>query len=115
MTTATRTTKAGPITRSISIGPAVNGLCAASVTEAHHRKGEPKIQCDTYFLRRIPSEIGGLALEVEKWGDSELRHVLLNAPGGGHTCDCKWGTYCPNSKPCRHVEMCLQTVREGKL
>jgi hypothetical protein len=43
-----------------------------------------------------------------------VRHVLLNAPGGGHTCTCPWGSYKPNDKNCRHVEMCLQAVRENK-
>ncbi|HTU21624.1 MAG TPA: hypothetical protein VMG10_26545 [Gemmataceae bacterium] len=105
-----RTTKAGVIYRMLSLGEPVNGLLAASVAEV---KGGVT-STDTYYLRRIESQIGGVAFEVEKTGDSEPRHVLLNAPGGGHTCTCKWGSYKPNSKPCRHVELCLKAVREGK-
>lgn len=114
MTTSTRTTKAGQIYRLLSLGDAVNGLLAASVCETKIGKKANTTTCDTYYIRRIRSEIGGVAFEIEKTGDAEVRHVLLNAPGGGHTCDCKWGTYQPNGKPCRHVEMCLQALRERK-
>lgn len=116
-TTATRTTKAETITRSIAVSKAASGTCAASVSEVHHRKDQPKIVSDTYFLRLIRSDIGGIALEVEKLGESELHHVLLRASGHGHghTCDCKWGTYKSRLKPCRHVEMCLQALLEGKI
>jgi hypothetical protein len=112
---STRTTKSEIITRSIAISQAKNGTCAASVSEVHHRKSEPKIVSDTYFLRLIRSHIGGIALEVEKLGESELHHVRLSARGNDHNCDCKWGTYKSHLKPCRHVEMCLQALREGKL
>jgi hypothetical protein len=84
MTTQTRHTKAGSIFRLISLGAAVNGLLAASVSEV---KGQHSTH-DTYFVRRIPADFG-VGFELEKTGDAELRHVLLNAPGGGHTCDCK--------------------------
>jgi|SRR5579884_1539183 len=110
MTTATRTTKAGKITRILSYGEAVNGLLAASCTEAH---SAGKITSDTYFLRRQPSDFG-VAFTVEKT-DGTVYDALLNAPGGGHSCDCPHGTYRPNSKPCRHVEMCLQALRERKI
>lgn len=113
--TTTRTTKAETITRSIAVSQSTNGTCAASVSEVHHRKSQPKIDSDTYFLRLIRSDIGGIALEVEKLGESELHHVLLRASGNGHACDCKWGTYKGHVKPCRHVEMCLQALLEGKI
>jgi hypothetical protein len=113
--TATRTTKNETITRSIAIATAANGTCVASVTEAHKRKSEPKLLLDTYFLRSIVSKIGGTAIEIEKLGESEVHHVLLEARGNGHKCDCKWGTYKSHVKPCRHVEMCLQAIQEGKI
>jgi hypothetical protein len=113
--TATRTTKSETITRSIAVSQAKNGTCAASISEVHHRKGEPKIESDTYFLRLIRNQLGGIAVEVEKLGKSELHHVRLNTSGVVHTCDCKWGTYKGHAKPCRHVEMCLQAIQEGKL
>jgi len=113
MTTATRTTKSETITRSIAVSKAANGTCAASISEVHHRKSEPKIESDTYFLRLIRNQLGGIAVEVEKLGESELHHVRLHGHSG--ECDCKWGTFKSHLKPCRHVEMTLQAVREGKL
>jgi hypothetical protein len=113
MTTTTRQTKACKITRHLNLGEAVNGLIAAGVTEVHHRTGEPKIVVDNYFLRRQPSDFG-VAFQVEKFG-GETYDVLLNAPGGGHSCDCKWGCYGGHKKPCRHIELALQAVREHKI
>jgi hypothetical protein len=112
---STRQTKAGQIFRLITFGSAVKGLLAASVSETKIGKHTNNTTTDTYYLRRIPSEIGGIAIEVEKTGDAEVRHVLLNALGGGHSCTCKWGSYAGHKKACRHIETCFQAIREGKL
>jgi hypothetical protein len=111
MTTATRATKAGPITRTITITFALAGRCEVRVTETQGHK----ITTDTYLLERQPSAFG-VAFWVRKCSDEREQYdVLLNAPGGGHTCDCKWATYKGHLKPCRHIEAALQAVRERKI
>jgi len=112
MTTATRTTKAGRITRTIDLSDALNGMVLATVNEVHN--DGVKITSDLYWLRRQPSAFG-LAFTVEKAADKTAYDVCLNVPGGGHSCDCPWGSYGGHKKPCRHVEICLQTIRERKL
>ena len=112
-TTATRTTKTETITRVITSGE-ICGTCLVTVTEAHHRKrGEPRMEHQSYLLRPIANQLVGLAVEVEKMGEAELHHVRLHKHS--HECDCKWGTYKGHIKPCRHVEMCLQAIQEGLL
>ncbi len=110
MATATRKTKAGPITRSITITFALGGTCEARVSE---KQGD-STTTDTYLLSRQPSDFG-IAFPVRKMDEEASYDVCLNAPGGGHTCDCKWGTYKGHIKPCRHVEMAIQALRERKL
>ncbi|SRR5579871_695360 len=111
MSIVTRTTKAGNITRTIEIAPPNGGPLLATVVEQLGHK----IDVQSYWLTRIRSQIGGMAFQLEKFDDGTIYDVLLNAPGGGHTCDCKWGSFKPNAKPCRHVEMCLQALRERKV
>jgi hypothetical protein len=112
MTTTTRQTKQARITRQIELSDSLNGLVLAVVTEVHN--GGQKITCDLYWLRRQPSDFG-VAFTCEKAQDGASYDVLLNAPGGGHSCDCKWSSYRGHLKPCRHIEACLQAVRERKL
>jgi hypothetical protein len=104
-----RTTKAGPITRSITVTFALAGRCEARVLETQGNKSTQ----DTYLLERQPSAFG-VAFTVRKI-DGEQYDVCLNVPGGGHSCDCKWATYKGHIKPCRHIEMALQACREQKL
>src|SRR5215469_16880494 len=118
MISTTRLTKAAHITRQIRISVEEDfgaPLTIAVVFEKHQGKKTTKCTSDAYVLRRIPSEIGGVGVEVEKAGDPEARHVLLNQPGGGHSCTCKWGSYKGHVSACRHILAALQAVREGKL
>jgi hypothetical protein len=111
MCTATRTTKAGPISREVTITFALAGRCEVRVVETQGHK----ITSDTYLLERQPSQFG-VAFTVRKCSDEREQYdVLLNAPGGGHSCDCKWGTFKSYIKNCRHVDLCLQAVREQKI
>jgi hypothetical protein len=110
MATATRTTKAGPITRSITVSFALAGRCEVCVRET---QGD-NTTTDTYLLSRQLSQIGGSAFRVRKI-DGESYDVLLNKPGGGHSCTCKWGSYKAHIKNCRHMDLCIQAVRERKL
>jgi hypothetical protein len=111
MTTTTRTTKAGPIQRSITITHALCGRCEVRVTEVQRGKRTE----DTYLLEQLPSQIGGVVFTVRKFADGgDSYQVLLNAPGGGHSCDCKWDCYGSHKKNCRHVDLCLQALREKK-
>lgn len=110
MRTATRTTKSETIRRTISIAFALAGTCEARVTEDNGRK----ITTDSYLLSRQPSDFG-IAFRVRKCDSEDAYDVCLNAPGGGHTCDCKWGTYKGHIKPCRHVEVAIQAIRERQI
>src|SRR5579884_1544844 len=86
MATATRTTKAGPITRSITISFALADRCEVCVRGTQNNL----TTTDTYLLSRQPSDFG-IAFSVrEVDAEGERYDVLLNAPGGRHTCDCKW-------------------------
>lgn len=112
-TTTTRQAKAATIRREIEISePAPSGLILASVTEIHN--AGQKITVDLYWIRRQASDFG-LAFAVEKGLDGTVYDVLLNAPGGGHSCDCAHGCYGSHRKNCRHVECCLQAIREQKI
>lgn len=118
MATSTRTTKAGTIERTISITVEDNfgRTVFANVFEKTQLKTKVKLSSEVYTLERISSDFG-VAFQVNKMtGDNagECYDVCLNVPGGGHSCDCPHGTYRPNDKPCRHVEMCLQALRERK-
>jgi hypothetical protein len=110
MTTTTRTTKAGPISRTITISHALAGRCEVRVTEVQNGKRTE----DTYLLERMASDFG-TAFSVRKFAEGgDTYDVLLNGPGGHHSCDCKWGTYKSHVKNCRHVDLCLQALREKK-
>jgi hypothetical protein len=112
--TATRATKSETITRAIAMTLLADGSISACVAEFRERKsGAKKAVMDSYLLRPIPCDIGGTAVEVEKSGSDEVHHVRLGEYGG--ECDCKWGTYKSNVKPCRHVEMIQRAIAEGKL
>jgi hypothetical protein len=109
MTATMRTTKAGQITRSVIISFALAGRCEVWVSETQGHKTTE----DTYLLARQPSDFGA-AFTVRKCSDErEVYDVLLSR--NGHTCTCPWGTYKAHVKPCRHMEMCLQALREKKL
>src|SRR5262249_12799707 len=116
--TMTRTTKQATITRQITISEERapwGRTIYAQAFEQHHGNGQRKNVPDVSPLERIPSDFG-LAVRVDKQlCEGESYDVLLNAPGGGHTCDCAWGSYGGHKKPCRHVEAALQAVREQKL
>jgi hypothetical protein len=110
MTTTTRTTKQATITRTITITHALAGRCEVRVTEVRNGKRTE----DTYLLERQPSDFG-TAFTVRKFTEGgDTYAVCLNMPGGGHSCDCKWGTYKAHVKNCRHVDLCLQALREKK-
>jgi hypothetical protein len=110
MQTTQRTTKAGVIRRDIEVNRYNAGPALAHVTEI---KGDI-ITVDLYWLRRMPSDFG-VYIAVEKGETGEVHDVLLNAPGGGHTCTCKWGTYKGHTKPCRHIETALLACKEQKI
>lgn len=81
----------------------------------------------TYLIRRIESQVGGLAFRLDKIATeyepeedgiltmriAERYDVLLDGPRS--TCDCKWGTYGGHKKPCRHVAGLLRLHADGKL
>jgi hypothetical protein len=105
----TRTTKAGQITRDVEIGDNHGGICRVHVTET---KG--KVVSDTsYWLSRIPSQIGGRAFQVEKDG-GEIYNVLLSGYKGD-SCDCPAGCYQRSPVPCRHIHLCHQATLENKI
>jgi hypothetical protein len=110
MTSTQRITKAGPISRTISVSFALAGRCEVCVRET--KVG--LTTTDTYLLSRQPSHIGGVAFQVKKC-DGESYDVLLNQPGGGHSCTCKWGSYKAHIKNCRHMDLCIQALRERKI
>src|SRR5262249_25463687 len=110
MTTTTRQTKSATIARVITVSFALAGRCEVCVRETTHGK----TTTDTYLLERQPSDIGGIAFQVKKC-DGESYDVLLNQPGGGHSCTCKWGSYKAHIKNCRHMDLCIQALRERKI
>jgi hypothetical protein len=110
VTTTTRRTKAATITRTTTISFALCGTCEVRVSET---KGNTTTT-DTYLLTRQPSDFG-VAFSIRKCDSTDTYDVCLNMLGGGHSCDCKWGTYKSHIKPCRHVEACLQALREHQL
>jgi hypothetical protein len=84
------------------------------VRSSSHRDASQQTPQDTYLLERQPSDFG-VAFHVRKYSEeNEQYDVCLNVPGGGHSCECKWATYKGHIKPCRHVEMALQALRERK-
>jgi hypothetical protein len=110
-TTTTRTTKQATITRTITITHAnACGRCDVRVTEV--QRGITTMT--EYLLERMPSDFD-VAFRVRKLtDDGEQYDVCLNGPSGHHSCDCKWGTYKSHFKNCRHVDLCLQALRERK-
>jgi hypothetical protein len=110
-----RTTKAGQIERTIHVAMWSNTI-HATITETKQLKTKTTSTSTTYILRPIPSQMGGVGVEVEKLDESgEVYNVLLNAPGLGHSCDCPHGTYRGHVKPCRHIEACLEALKRGLL
>src|SRR5262249_11040136 len=113
MWTQERTTKAARITRTITVTADLDfgsRTTIAVVFEKHEGKKTTKCTSDAYLLERIPSQMGGIGVEVVKSGstsEGEVYQVLLNAPGGGHDCTCPHGAYRGHVKPCRHVEAAL--------
>jgi hypothetical protein len=83
------------------------------VVSVETQKSAKSVQTDLYFVRQQVSDIGGMAFHFEKMGQPESTYdVLLNAPGGGHSCEC-WGSmrWTPKTgKPCRHVQAALAIV-----
>jgi hypothetical protein len=110
MTTTTRQTKAGQIERRLLLGIRCNGETFAIVSETLQRKTTSTTTQDAYTLRRIPSDIGGIAAEVTKqYADGEVYHVHLDKHLGD-SCTCPGGTYKGN---CRHLEMVKEGIRRG--
>ena len=97
--------------QTIHVGEKNEGLRVVAV-ETH--KSAKSIVTDLDFVRQQVSDFGGMAFHFEKMGDASFTYdVLLNAPGGGHTCEC-WGSlrWAPKTgKPCRHVQAALQIIR----
>jgi hypothetical protein len=91
-----------PVQRIFHLSAAVHGAVLCTVTET----AGGKTTCSLYWLRRQPSDFG-LAFQIEKPAEGLVYDVLLNGPGGGHTCDCPWGAYKGHVKACRHIEACL--------
>jgi hypothetical protein len=109
MVTTTRQTKAGQIDRNLTVGLRCENNHVetyAIVVETLHRKTTTTTTTtDYYILRRIPSEFGGIAVEIEKqYADGEVYHVHDN------TCDCPAGIY---RGSCRHLEMVKEALRRG--
>ena len=118
-TTTTRQTKAAAIRRTITVTADREpwGVTVyATMYEQHQGPRGAKNISDVYILSRIAGTAFGLGVHVEKQlGEAGSYDVLLNAPGGGHTCNCPHGTYRGHVKPCRHIEAALQAVRERLL
>lgn len=120
MLITTRTTKAGRIERRIEVTASDDfgsRTIFASVFEKRFLKTKAACECDVYILERRSSDFG-LYVHVKKAGSTangEEYDVLLNAPGGGHTCDCPHGTYKGHIKPCRHIECALAAARKNIL
>lgn len=111
MLTATRTTKAGAITRTIAVSFPLAGRYEARVTETQGNKTTEA----TYLLERIASDYG-IAFQVRKIdGEGESYAVFLNQRYGGHSCECPWHNWKGHIKPCRHVEMALEIVNQKLL
>jgi|SRR5215475_14172756 len=118
MTTATRTTKAATITRTITISREQEpwGVTVfAQVFEQHHGKRSTKNISDVYILTRIPADFGVGVHVSKQLGEMGEYDVLVATQGGYHECDCPHMTYRPNSKPCRHIEAAIQALREHKI
>jgi hypothetical protein len=114
MPTATLTRKQTIEHTWITVGePTDDGLRAVGITTLKGNNPENCV-CDTYFVRMGLSQLGGLAFHFEKFGEPNSQYdVLLNAPGGGHTCEC-WGSlrWTPKTgKPCRHMRMAQEIVK----
>jgi hypothetical protein len=110
LTTTTRTTKAAVITRDLDL-TRCEGFAVAVVTELTKLRTVEHTKTDVYELRRIPTEIGGVAVEVKKLTeDKEVYHVHLD--GTSSSCTCPGGTY---RNACRHMDMCREAFREGLL
>jgi hypothetical protein len=119
--TQTRTTKQATISRTITVSREVEPwgtTTYATVFEQHQGKRSVKNISDVYVLTRIAGVQFGLGVHVEKvagQSEGQVYDVLLNGPGGGHSCDCPHGSYKGHVKPCRHIEAALQAVKEQKL
>jgi hypothetical protein len=112
MLTATRTTKACDIERTIHVS-IWNHIIRAFITETKQLKTKTTAATTTYILRPRESQLGGALVEVEKLGtDGEVYHALLSGPHG-HECSCPHGTYSKSGKNCRHVEAALEAKKLG--
>jgi hypothetical protein len=99
--------------RHLNIGTPTNGTYAVCITQGDERKG--------YYVRQIPSDIGGLAFHVEKFstdrveGEPSEYDVLIDEEAGHHDCDClgqaRWG----HRHPCRHIAALLTLIATGKI
>jgi hypothetical protein len=109
--TTSRVRKQAP--RHLNIGAPTNDTYALCITQGNERKG--------YYVRQIPSDIGGLAFHVEKFstdrveGEPSEYDVLIDEETGHHVCDClgqaRWG----HRHPCRHVAALLTLIATGKI
>lgn len=109
MNTTVRETKDKTIRRTITISYPQAGRCECRVSECDGQRST----LDTYLLERMASDWGA-AFAVTKCDETgEQYDVLLD--GNRSSCTCHWNTLRPNMFACRHIEMALLAVREGKL
>lgn len=91
-----------------------------SITETKGRKTETTV----YFVTCMDSDMGGACYQLAKvgqeqqdgatvYGVAEKYNVRLAGPDS--SCDCPWGTYGAQKKPCRHVAALLVLAGLGKL
>lgn len=69
---------------------------------------------DVYFLAELPTQIGGRAFRVVKFGSDVGTgyDVLIGARPADSTCDCKGHTYHGH---CRHVEALATLTNLGRI
>jgi hypothetical protein len=112
MTTATRQTKACQIERTIlvTVDDAFGRTVFATVFEKKHLKTKTVCTSDVYTLTRIPTQMGGVAVRVDKQlADGESYDVNISSALGDMCC-CPAGTY---RGECRHLAMCREAKRRG--
>lgn len=116
MLTTTRQTKACAIDREITIdtilGSDWEDVVRAVVFESRHLKTTVRNSYDSYELRRIPSEMGGVAVEVRKRMEIGVAYHVHLSRDLGDSCTCEGGKY---RGSCRHMEAVRLAIAEGKL
>jgi len=77
-------------------------------------------ETDHYFVVPLPCDLGGVAFEftklVRKPERGPVYHVRIDPVDSKRsTCDCPWGTYGSDKKPCRHVSASLTLLALGQM